>query len=68
MLACAYVCSILLWTQALAPGLHWVLMRMVAPVWGGFVASATEAVLQLVFHGAWLLPTYLVALFVGCTW
>ncbi|KXZ44216.1 hypothetical protein GPECTOR_71g577 [Gonium pectorale] len=57
--------SILLWDRALSPGLGWVLRFLVAPVLGGLLAGGADWLLRLLFHGAWLLPVYLVTMLVS---
>ncbi|PNH10637.1 Protein EI24 [Tetrabaena socialis] len=58
--------STLLWECALLPAVQWLLRFLFAPVAGPLAARCAALLLQLCYHGLWLLPVYLVTMLVSC--
>ncbi|GIL81893.1 hypothetical protein Vretifemale_10863 [Volvox reticuliferus] len=58
--------SILAWESVLAPTVHWLLRHVVSPCLGHLTARSAEVLLQLAYQALWLLPVYLVTMFVSC--
>ncbi|EFJ43446.1 p53-induced protein 8 [Volvox carteri f. nagariensis] len=59
-------CRILVWESALAPAASWLLRYLVAPCLGSLPARGAEVLLQLAYQALWLLPVYLVTMFISC--
>lgn len=60
--------SLLLFRQVTQPAIDWLLQQYATPIYGAVTVSAWQKLLFAAFQVLWLLPVYLVSLFVSCIW